>query len=205
MLHKSFRFPAVLVALTTGSLLALSTATQSPITTDIDKQAEDAGKKEWADYSRQGAELAKKHDIAEVMALFKLRKAPGAMGGAGGAGVGPMQGAILPDGIDHKINAVAKNAMDATQLAKEKAALLQLAQRVSAIASVTVHQCPVEKKDGAKDPALWKKWMEEMHNISNDLAKELKKDTPDPAKVRNHMINLKANCAECHSTFRDAP
>lgn len=204
MTHKLTRLTAVVLALSAGSLLALSSA-QTPANVDIDKLGEEAGKKDWAELTKQGAEFAKKHDIPEVMALFKLRKKADEKGNTGGAGVGPTQGAIKPDGIEAKIINMSKNAAAPMKLEQEKAALLQLAQRVSAIAAVTVHQCPVDKKMGDKDPALWKKWMQEMHDLSNDLAKELKKDKPSPEKVRDQMEKLRANCTECHGTFRDAP
>jgi hypothetical protein len=162
------------------------------------KLSADAAKKDWAALSKDGAPMAKKYDLAEVMAQFKKRKADG----KGGLGVGPKVGAYDRfDGIEIMIQSMSRKPKTAAELAKQKADLIQLADRTSAIAAVAIHQCPVDKKQGAKDPAKWKQWNEDMYKYSRDFSKAVQ--AGEPVAVKNAANKLNSTCTDCHSDFRD--
>jgi len=204
MSSKFVRFFGVTLLLGCATLFAVGQDAKTA--ESIEKQADDAAKKDWSELSKQGQALAKAKDLdlSEVMNLFKTRKL--GPGGAvdpktSGLGVGKVPGAIKPDGIEAKIINMSKNPMAPATLAKEQADIIRLAERTAAIASVAVHQCPVEKKMGEKDPAKWKMWMEEMHKASVDMIKAAK--DKKPVDLRNATKRAYTTCTECHAVFRD--
>jgi hypothetical protein len=166
----------------------------------VAKQAEDVAKgKDWASLVKQGQPMAKKVELEQVMHLMKLRKPDDEK--RSGLGVGAKPGAITPDGIEAKIINMSKAPMPAARLQKEQEALIQLAERTAAIASIGIHQCPVQAPMGQKTPAKWKELMEDMHKSSEQLIKALK--DKNPAKVKEAARRLNANCNDCHAIFRD--
>jgi hypothetical protein len=188
------------VVLALGGSALLSTAAQDKaVVATIEKQADDVGKKDWTALTKQGEEVAKKHELMDIMNLMKLRNAPGKVQGMG---VGKEPGKIKPDGIDAKIINMSRNPMAQATLNREQPDLIRLAQITAAIASATIHQCPVDKKMGDKDPATWKKGMEEMHKASMDLIEALKKK--DPKEVQKATFKLRGTCTDCHTIFRDS-
>jgi len=198
MRSKFVRFLAVAVTLGCAGLWA---GAQDPKAVEaITKQADDVEKKDWKDLSRQGEAIAKANDLKDVMDLFKLRR-PGEK--VSGLGVGKTPGAIKPDGIEAKIMNMRKNPMAPATLEREQADLIRMAEIAAAIASVSTHQCPVDKKMGDKDPAEWKKGMEEMHKEAQNLIKAVKAKKPVDAK--DAAKSLYDTCLKCHNTFRDAP
>lgn len=189
----------VVAALLGGFGLLSVYAQDKAVVESVGKLAGDASKKSWADLSKDGSAVAKKHELVDVMNLFKLRKV-GAK--TSGWGIGEKPGAITPDGIEAKIINMTKNPMAPAILAKQQADLIQMAERVAAIAAASVHQCPEPVKKGAKDPAKWKEWTEDMYKGSQDLIKALKDMKPDEVKKAANKLN--ASCTECHGVFRDS-
>jgi mevalonate kinase len=189
----------VAVALLGGFGLLSVYAQDKEVTESITKLAGDSTKKSWADLTKDGAAVAKKHELVDIMNLFKLRKT-GAK--TSGWGVGEKPGGISPDGIEAKIINMTKNPMPDATLAKQQADLIQMAERVKGIAAATIHQCPVPAKQGAKDPAKWKEWMEEMNKASDELIKALKDKKPEEVKKAANKLN--GTCTECHGVFRDS-
>lgn len=164
---------------------------------DIKKQADLVGKKNWDDLAKDGKALAKKHeDMLDIMNAFKLRK-----GKIAGIGVGDTPEAIQPDGIEAKIINISKKPMNPTTLEKEQKDLIRMAEISAAIASITVHQCPVEKKTKDRDPKDWNKWMKDMYDESNELIKALKEK--NALGVKSAAFRLNGTCVECHAVFRD--
>ena len=188
----------VVLALGGGALLSMAAQDKAVVET-IEKQADDVGKKDWAELSKQGEAVAKKHELMDIMNLMKLRNAPGKVKGMG---VGKEPNKIKPDGIDAKIINMSRNPMAQALLNREQPDLIRMAQITAAIASATVHQCPVDKKMGDKDPAVWKKGMEDMHKASLEFIEALKKK--DPMTVQKAAFKLRGTCTDCHNIFRDS-
>jgi hypothetical protein len=173
-------------------------AEKKEVVASIYKQADEVGNKSWKDLSKQGETIAKTHELLDIMHMMKLRNAPG---NTKGVGIGPKPDAIEPDGIDAKITRMGSKIMEPGVLSKEQPDLIRMAQTTAAIASVSVHQCTVDKKMGDQNPADWKKWMEDMHRSSLELIEALKKK--DPKAVQKSSSDLRTSCTECHRVFRD--
>src|SRR6476620_11417397 len=112
MVMTAARFLGVVLALGGASVLSLAADERQEAAEAINKQANDVGKKDWSALSKQGADVAKNHELEDIMNLMKLRrKNPRGPGFVGGGGIGDMPGGILPDGIEAKIINLSKNPM----------------------------------------------------------------------------------------------
>jgi len=152
----------------------------------------DDAKKQAAEFN---AELQKKKkDLGDVMNMFKLRT-------KGGLGVGAKAGAVTPDGIEAKVGALAKKKMTAPEVKNQATDLEQMADDIAAISHVGDANTPT-KKDGAKDPKDWTKWMDEMRKGSRDLKKAAK--AKDPNGIREAAKKVNDSCSNCHGVFRDS-
>jgi len=169
------RLFAVVAALGCAGVAALA---EDPKTIEaIHKQADDVAKKDWKALSKQGEALAKSHEREDVMKGFKK-----------------------PKNLEAKIMNLSRNPLLSQALEREQAELVRLGEITAAIASVAVHQCDVQVKTGDKDPAQWKKWMEELHQASRDLIKAAREKKPQA--LLDAAKNARMICAECHSVFR---
>ncbi len=184
-------------ALVLAGGLALAADDEKPADV-INKQADKVGKSDWETASKAGADIAKKHELLDVMNLLKLRN-PAAK--VQGMGVGKVPGAIKPDGIEAKIISLTKVPMIKATLEKQQADLIRMAEITAAIASVATHQPTVTEKQGKKDPKVWKELSKDMYESSKELIKALK--DKDPVAVKNTANKLNGTCTECHSIFRD--
>jgi hypothetical protein len=146
------------------------------------------------DAGPQAAEVAKKVEIENLMIVFKPRN-------KGGFGIGPSPGKVSPakDGIEQRIITMGRLALKKDQVAKQKEPLIEMAERVQAVAEITQHYMP-PKKAGAT-PANWKKYTQEMKKSAQDLAGALKGG--DPMKIKAAATDLNASCTNCHGDFRD--
>jgi hypothetical protein len=138
----------------------------------------------------QAAEVAKKVEIENLMLCFKPRN-------KGGFGVGPK--VTGKDGVEQKIINMAKRALPPAEVTKQKEPLIEMAERVQAVAEITQHYMP-PKKAGA-NPANWKKYGQETKKAAQDLAGALKGGNPE--KIKMAATDLNASCTNCHSDFRD--
>jgi len=202
MSSKFVRFFGVALVLCCATLFTIA---QDAKTADsIQKQADDVTKKDWKALSKQGEALAKTHDLADVMNLMRTRKLD-EKGNievkTSGVGVGKEPGKIKPDGIEAKIINMKRNPMPAGVLASQQADLIRMAEITAAIASVSVHQCVVDKKMGEKDPAMWKKWMEDMHTSAVEMVKAAK--AKNAVALRDAAKKAHDSCLDCHKVFRD--
>lgn len=115
-----------------------------------------------------------------------------------GLGYGPpMKG----DGIEIKLNSLAKRALAKTALEKEKADLIKLAHINIALAKLTAEYAPAKPKNG-KGPKEWLKLTEEMEKGAKSLAEAAKKGNADG--VKKAAAELNSSCNNCHSDFRDS-
>lgn len=137
---------------------------------------------------KEAAAVAKKFELDEIMALFKLRAKKG-------LGVGP-KGAIKPDGIE----ALFQNMEKKGPPQKDAPAVERSAYISAAIAMIAVDKCPVQKKEKDKDPKEWKQWCEDMRKGSLELAAALK--DYKPADIKSTVKKLNESCINCHGPFR---
>lgn len=140
---------------------------------------------------KDAAELAKKEkDLDAVMRMFKTKK-------AGGLGFGPK----AEDGIEKKIESLAKKALSAAAAKNEAADLEKMAQNIAAMATVGDAYTP-DKKVGNKDPKDWTKWMDDMRKGAADLAKAAK--SQQPKQIKDAAMKVNSSCSNCHPIFKDS-
>jgi hypothetical protein len=151
----------------------------------IEKLADAEGSKD-PGARQQAAAIAKAID--EVSAVMDLMK-PGKDGG------------LDSTGIEKRLIAMGKKPLTAPQVASESDGLAKLGNQVAAIAEVARVKCPVQKKEGAKDPKDWDKWCAEMNQAAQEFAAAAK--AKDAAKLKTVTNKLNSTCSECHAVFRD--
>lgn len=165
----------------------------------IAKLAESFEKKDQAQAKKQVAEIVKKFqgkkpqlEMEDLMHLFVLRTRKG-------LGVGAKAGAVMPDGIEKKVEELAEKAPPAKQLGDEAAGLEQMAYNMAAIAEVSRVLAP-EKDTGKKKAKDWIKWSEDMREASLALAEAAKKKDASGVKAAADKANTA--CSKCHDVFR---
>ncbi len=160
----------------------------------------DAIEKDDADQAKKLAEAVAKavDELDPVMNLMSPRnpKAKKAIG----LGVGPTPGAILPDGIEKKIQALAKKAPPAGQLGKDADALAEMAYRVAAISEVAKLK-PNDKVTKPQDKQDWANYTGEMKKRALELAMAAKAKNANAIKTAANKLNTA--CSNCHGKFRD--
>jgi hypothetical protein len=146
------------------------------------------------DMKKAGVDEAKKREmeLEAVMHAFKLPS-------KGGLGYGEKPGPN--DGLEARLYALGRKDMTPRELAAQERDLVALARISAAIASVALPQSPVDKPVGAKTPAKWKEFGDEMYNTALELAKASK--ARDAKAIKTAANKLYKNCNECHSIFRD--
>jgi Cytochrome C' len=148
------------------------------------------------DVRKAGADFAKANkidneDIKDVMDFLGKRDVNDKKGLGWGVG---KPGAIKSDGIELKLRELAKGKMSKAQLEKESEALVEVANRIAAIGSVSL-ACP-PRKAPAKFLMDWKQWSEDMIESSRDLAKAVQ--SKDPEGVKKAADRLNHSCKDCH-------
>lgn len=146
--------------------------------------------------ARREAGTLKDVDVDDIMPVFALRTPRNRRA----LGVGPVPGAIKPDGIEKKLEALATKELDPAELTAQAEALERAAYVTAAVAEVVRDKCPVETKQGNKDPKEWKAWSEGMVKASLELAMAAKGH--EPARVKKAAERLDATCKSCHTPFK---
>lgn len=146
--------------------------------------------------AQKAADEVKKHELEFIMAQLKLRQA----NGIGGLGLGEKPGSIAPDGIEAKLIELTRKPLGQRDLVAQAAEIEKAAYVMAAIAEVSVHLCPVKKKQDKQDPEKWKEWCEGMKKEALELAKAAK--AKDPMAVKKVASDLRGQCTECHNAFR---
>jgi Cytochrome C' len=139
-------------------------------------------------------EIAKKTELEDVMDLFRLRAKKG-------LGVGDRPGAVTPDGIEALIMNLGKRELRKDQLAAESKDLARAAYVTAAIAEIAENKCPVERKQGEKDPKSWRSWAKDMRKNALELAKASQSRNAKAVKTAATKVN--SSCNACHAVFRD--
>jgi hypothetical protein len=139
-------------------------------------------------------ETLTKLDLGESMHKFKPRD-------KGGFGIGDKPGAISPDGIQSKVEALGKRKLTAAAVTKEADAIAQMALEVAAISVAATAHAP-KKKEPGKDPKDWKQWTVEMKDSAVELNKAAKAKSADD--IKKAATKLQGSCNSCHGAFRDS-
>jgi hypothetical protein len=176
-----------------GAVTHSNAAADKDIAETIIKIA-DALEKRDTDNAKKLAQTLKDEDIEDVMHLFKPRKDKG-------LGIGPKAGAVLPDGIELKVIAMAMNELPQKELDAYAADLARAAYIAAAVAEVAKDKCPVTKKEGDKDPKDWKNWVESMQKAALELADAAK--TKKPSVVKAAADKVDGACKTCHKVFKE--
>jgi hypothetical protein len=182
----SIALSAALLTVASGS-----TATDDAINNALNAIADKLEKGDTDGAKKAAKEMADKTDVEDFMHGFKLRK-------QGGVGVGKKD-TITPDGIELKINSIARDGMTAAAMKKEADALARAGNVAAAIGMVALAKAP-EKDDGKKKKSDWNEWANSMVQSSGEFAKAAKAE--DAASLRKVATKLKQSCDSCHMVFK---
>ncbi len=161
----------------------------------IRKLAEAIEKKDTAAIKNQTAALAKEYkEVEELMDLFRART-----GNEGGLGVGPRPGLITPDGIEDKVEALARKPLPEKQLEREAPDLTRMGYQVAAVLAVA-HARPPEKDDGPRKRADWLKFADATRSAAVEFA--VAAGNKKPAEVQKTALALDNSCTNCHKVFK---
>lgn len=141
---------------------------------------------------KAAADAAKKADLEAIMGTMKTRTKKG-------IGVGTKAGTIMPDGIEMKINAIARDGITAPNAKKEAEALTRAGYVLQAIGQYT-HTNPPEKDAGKKTKAAWLEWSDKMISSSQEFIVAAKGSSA--ADLKKAAGNLKNSCDGCHALFK---
>lgn len=159
----------------------------------IQKIAAAFDKKDASDAKKLSAEVAKNvKDFEDVMHLFALRTKKG-------LGVGGKPGAIAPDGIEKKVEALADKGLPADKLATEADGLARMGNDIAAIGEVSLAKKPA-KDEGKKKVNDWVKWSTDMRDAGLELAAAVK--AKDAAALKKAADKANTSCTKCHDAFR---
>jgi hypothetical protein len=159
----------------------------------VNKMADSFQKGDKDALKKQTEDLCKGAPLEGIMELLKLRTKDG-------LGVGAKPGAIQPDGIEAKVQALAKKELTAQDLTQQAADLEKMAYIIGAVSQAADYNTP-KKKVGEKDPKDWKSWTDDMQSATGDLAKAIKAKNPKDIKTAASKLN--GSCNNCHGVFRD--
>jgi hypothetical protein len=149
---------------------------------------------------KTAAAIAKDKDPDDIMSCFKPRyvKIKG-NNVIVGIGLGNKPGAITPDGIELKINAIVRDGITKELLDKERGALVRAGYVTQAVAHFAIHK-PPEKDEGKKTKAVWKEWSQNMLTTAEEFTAAAK--SGGAAELKKAANNLKNSCDGCHVIFK---
>lgn len=189
------------MALAVGGLLLASSVNAADdedlkkVCKDIPKLAEAIKKKDQAQIKKL-TEALKKHDLDVIMGVCGLRN-------LGGIGVGDKPGAIKPDGIEKKVEALGKKALLPTQLKDEAPAIAKMAYEIAAINEVSMfHPSAPEKDSGQAKKKTWTDTAKDLQIAALELAVAAEAAKPDPKAIQKAASRVDNNCQTCHKEWR---
>ncbi|MBY0526342.1 MAG: cytochrome c [Gemmataceae bacterium] len=163
------------------------------IAASLEKGDKDGAKKEAAALAKKMQGKKPEVEMEELMHMFQLRSKKG-------LGAGTKAGAIMPDGIEKKIEILAEKAIPAKQLDDEAKGLEEMGYHLAAIGEIAALAVPIEKDMGKKKVKDWVKWSEDMKAAGVDLAAGAKGKKADAIKTAADKANT--SCTKCHDVFR---
>jgi hypothetical protein len=192
---------AALVILGGGLLVAVN---RGGAADDDDKKAQEAvlrirkalEDKKADDAKKLAGDLASKiEDMEPAMNVMKPRE-------DGGLGFGAKPGPDpKKDGIEEKVQALAKDKLDPADLAKQADDIAQMAYTIAAVSHVAQAKgLPKDAKKGK--PEDWKKWSESLAKDALELAEVAKDKNVTPEQIHTVVKRLDATCTKCHDTFK---
>ena len=104
------------------------------------------------------------------------------------------------DGIEAFLPTLSKKGLAPADAGKLGDPILEMANRVLAIAEVSDHLWP-ESKESAKSKKKWLELNQMMKDGAKDLAEAV--SSKNYAGVKKAAAKLNTSCSECHSSFRD--
>jgi cytochrome c556 len=181
------------LALAVGSVDAADEAELKQMCADIPKLAQAIKKKDQAQVKKLVDGL-KKNNLDAIMGVCGLRN-------LGGLGVGDKPGAIKPDGIEKKVEALGKKALLPTQAKDESAAIAKMAYEIAAVNELTIAHTP-DKDMGQAKKKTWVDTAKDLQTASIELASAAEAKSPDPKLIQKAASRVDANCQKCHSEWR---
>jgi hypothetical protein len=144
------------------------------------------------------AELKKSlNDATDLKHIMWVAYKPQAKGGVG---ANPKPDSSTGMGIERKLDLIAQKGIPQTQLTRESADLIRMAQVAQAVAEIAEMNTP--KKDEAKKTvADWQKFNKEQKDAAQDLIDAVKAN--NPGQVRTAATRLYGSCTSCHGVFRN--
>jgi hypothetical protein len=136
--------------------------------------------------------VADKNDVDIIMTCFNTRKKKG-------IGVGPTANAVLPDGIEVKIEALVRDGITPAALQKEGPALARAGYVISAVGHIAVDKAPA-KDIGKQKKSDWLEWAHGLAKSSEEFAVAAKGSSA--ADLKKAASKVKQNCDSCHAVFK---
>ena|SRR5215471_2610190 len=144
----------------------------------------DALEKNDKDAAKKLVDELKKNDLENIMDVFKTTK-------GGGFDV------VGKEGIENKIRALSKKAADVKTNAENYE---KMAKIVGAVFEVVLQKCPVDSKQGAKDPKKFADWCKEVTEGAKALSEAAK--AKDAKRVTDAAKKVNQACNDCHEVFK---
>jgi hypothetical protein len=177
------RFLALGIALSLAFGFVTAAEEDKDVKADILKLADALQKNDTATVKKLVDQL-KKQDLEDIMSTMKPPSKKGFD--------------VVKEGVEIKLNSLSKRASDVNANA---AAYEKMGKIVAAIAEVTAVKCPVDKKQGDKDPKKWAEWTKDLKDGAKSLTSAAK--AKDAKGVSTAAKKVTSACNDCHGVFRD--
>jgi len=136
--------------------------------------------------------VADKNDLDIIMSAFALRKKKG-------IGVGAPADAIVPDGIEKKLEALVRDGITPAALKKEGSALARAGVVMTAVSYVAQAKAP-EKDVGKQKKADFLKWAQDLTKASGEFTAAAKGTSA--ADFKKAAAKVQQSCDNCHMVFK---
>jgi hypothetical protein len=169
-------------------------ATDDATNSAVNGIADMLAKGDKAGAKKAAVELSKKKDfdLDDVMHGFKPRNKKG-------IGVGVKAGEAMPDGIEAKIESLARDGITPPLIKKESEALTRAGFVIGAVGQIAIAATPA-KDEGTKLKKDWVQWAEGMVKASDEFSVAAK--SMSAAELKKAATNIKKNCDSCHMVFK---
>jgi hypothetical protein len=158
----------------------------------INKVADLLEKGDAAGAKKAAVAVAAKNEVETIMTAFNLRKKKG-------IGVGPTANEIMPDGIEVKIQALARDGITPAALKKEGPGLARAGYVIAAVGHIAVAKAPA-KDIGKQKKSDWIQWAQDLAKSSEDFALACKAGSA--AEVKKTASKVNQTCDSCHAVFK---
>jgi hypothetical protein len=136
--------------------------------------------------------VADKNEVETIMTAFNTRKKKG-------IGVGPTANAVLPDGIELKLEAIVRDGITPAALQKEGEALARAGYVIAAVGHIAYDKAP-GKDVGKQKKSDWLEWSQGLAKSSEEFAVAAKGSSA--ADLKKAASKIKQNCDSCHAVFK---